>query len=41
VKVGFNGNATTDCVVASATVADCAVAQPTAGATALAVVVAD
>jgi hypothetical protein len=42
VKIGFNGNATTDCTITSATVADCTgLTEDTTGATALAVVVAN
>ena len=42
VKIGFNGQATTDCGITSATVADCVgLTEPTEGADDIAVVVAD
>ena len=42
VKIGFNGDPTSDCTITSATVADCTgLTEDTEGATALAVVVAD
>jgi hypothetical protein len=42
VKIGFNGNATTDCTVASATEANCTgLTEDTEGANDVAVVVAD